>query len=437
MKAGTRCAQGSFDVSRLRKNKYVRRFLRRFGGVRLVLLLRLVQLPLRLAAQLVVRRCRRDPRLIVFGAPLDRFADNSAYLFLRLADSSDLRCVWITGSRALLERLRAAGYEAELRSSPRAIRHCLTAGWYVIAAYVSDVNRWTSDGARVLNLWHGIPLKRIERDMLTGPFATLHRPRPPWSPVAMALADEVRPPDAVLSTSQMVSEQCFSSAFGVPPDRCLNFGYPRADHFFGANDRPPSGLLIADRETWAKLRAAELVIGYFPTWRDDDAAFMEQGGLSIARLAATVAARGGVLVFKPHFNTSYDLSEADSAIFLHSEDDLNAYLPLCDVLITDYSSVAFDFMLLDRPILYFVPDLAEYRRGRGLYFEPEEMMPGPLLFTASDLCDAITDLPRDAVPDRRMAAVRARLWNDYEGDAVGKLREFLESSGARLQSRSA
>jgi CDP-glycerol glycerophosphotransferase (TagB/SpsB family) len=421
-------------LSRLRKNKHVRRFLRRFGGARLVLLLRLLELPLRLAARPVVRRWPRDPRLIVFGAPLDRFADNSAYLFLRLSDSSDLRCIWITGSRALLERLRAAGYDAELRSSPRAIGLCLRAGWYVVAAYVSDVNRWAYDGAKVLNLWHGIPLKRIERDMLTGPFATFYRPRPRWSPLAMAVADQIRPPEAVLSTSQMLSERCFASAFGVPPDRCVNFDYPRADHFFGANDRPPSDLLIADRETWSKLRAAAFVIGYFPTWRDDDSAFMEQGGLSIERLSATVESCGGVLVFKPHFNTSFDIGNAASAVFLHPEDDLNAYLPLCDVLITDYSSVAFDFMLLDRPILYFVPDLADYRRGRGLYFEPEEMMPGPLLFTADDLCEAIARLPRDAVADRRMAEIRTRVWNGYEGDSVEKLREFLESDGTGMQS---
>jgi hypothetical protein len=59
------------------------------------------------------------------------------------------------------------------------------------------------------------------------------------------------------------------------------------------------------------------------------------------------------------------------------------------------------------------------------------MMPGPLLFTASDLYDAIADLTPDAVPDRRLREVRARLWNDYEGDAVGTLRELLEAGHMR------
>ncbi len=110
---------------KLRKNRYVRRFVRRFGGARLIVLARLVQLPLRLAVRQLVARLPRDRTLVVFGAPLHRFADNSAYLFLSLSDAPGLRCVWITGSRELAGRLRGAGYEAELRLSPAGLRTCL------------------------------------------------------------------------------------------------------------------------------------------------------------------------------------------------------------------------------------------------------------------------------------------------------------------------
>ncbi|MEA2139084.1 MAG: teichoic acid glycerol-phosphate transferase [Solirubrobacteraceae bacterium] len=414
-------------MSRVRKNKYVRIFVRRFGGARLIVVPRLLQLPLRLLARELVRRLPRERGLVAFGAPLDRFADNSAYLFLQLSGAPGLRCVWISGSREVVERLRAAGYEAELRISRAGLRACLQAEWYVVTAYVSDVNRWAHDGARLLNLWHGIPLKTIERDILNSPMSFMYGSA--RSPRAMAFADETRVPDAVLSTSPFISERCFASAFGVARDRCLDFGYPRSDHFFAAQDEPANEVLIKEPRTWRRVRDAPFVIGYFPTWRDDDSPFMQRSGLSIERLAEVVAAQGGVLLFKPHFNTTLTLPEGH-AVVLHPDDDLNVYLPLCSALITDYSSVAFDFMLLDRPILYFVPDLEHYRHGRGLYFEPETMMPGPLLYTAQELYDAVGRLGPSSPADPRVQEIRELVWNGYRGDAGARLQDFI-ASGAR------
>jgi CDP-glycerol glycerophosphotransferase (TagB/SpsB family) len=414
-------------MSRVRKNKYVRRFIRRFGGARLIVVLRLLQLPLRLLAREIVRRLPRERGLAVFGAPLDRFADNSAYLFLQLSSAPGLRCVWITGSRDVVRRLRAAGYEAELRVSRAGVRACLRADWYVVTAYTSDVNRWMHDGARLLNLWHGIPLKTIERDIVNSPMSFMYAQGSARAPCALAFADETRIPDAVLSTSPFISERCLVSAFGVARERCLDFGYPRADHFFVAQDEPPNDVLIKQPQTWRRVRDAGFVVGYFPTWRDDDSPFIQRSGLSIERLAEVVAAQGGLLLFKPHFNTTLSLPDGH-AVVLHPDDDLNVYLPLCSALITDYSSVAFDFMLLDRPILYFVPDLEHYRRGRGLYFEPEAMMPGPLLFTPDELYDAVSKLRPSSPADPRVQEIRELVWNGYRGDAATRLRDFIASA---------
>ncbi len=349
-------------MSRLRKNKYVRRFVRRLGGARLIIALRLLQLPLRLAVRLVVARLPRNPQLVVFGAPLDRFADNASYLFLQMSATPGLRCVWITGSRELVRRLRAAGYESELRASPAGLRTCLRAGCFVVTAYASDVNRWAADGARLFNLW----ARSSPQDHRAGhgerpDGVPSHRASPSFAAGTGAVRRNARAGRAVVDVG-VVSRRCFSSAFGVPPERCLDFGYPRTDHFFAAQDEPPSPLLIKRPETWRRVRDARFVVGYFPTWRDDDSPFMQRSGLSVERLAETVAARDGVLLFKPHFNTAVTLPEG-SAVVLHPDDDLNAYLPLCSALITDYSSVAFDFMLLDRPILYFVPDTVNDREN--------------------------------------------------------------------------
>ena len=215
-------------------------------------------------------------------------------------------------------------------------------------------------------------------------------------------------------------------------ERCLEVGYPRTDHFFSHSSAPPSDMLVPDLAVWNRLRASTFVVGYFHTWRDDGSTVMP-GGLSLDRLAGAVSAAGGLLVFKPHVNTTEEVPHSAAMVVLDPNDDLSAYLHLCSVLVTDYSSVAFDFMLLDRPILYYVPDLDDYRRVRGLYFPPEEVMPGPLLKSPDQLYQAVERLRPDQRPDARASEVRSLLWDGYDGGAAARIRMFLEQGGAATQ----
>jgi CDP-glycerol glycerophosphotransferase (TagB/SpsB family) len=345
--------------------------------------------------------------------------------------SQPLRCVWVTGSKELVLRLRENGFAAELRWSAPGLWTCARAGWFVVGAYTSDINRWLYDGAKVLNLWHGIPLKRIERDITAGPLALKYRERRPGSLVSAALGDDTRPPDVLLSTSAFISKRCFTSAFAVGAERCLNYGYPRNDHFFRPASAPPSKLLVSDTAVWDRVKNSDFVVGYFPTFRDEGTMFMRRGGFSLDRLAAAVSARGGLLVFKPHFNAAEELSSSAALVALDPSDDLSAYLHLCTALITDYSSVAFDFMLLNRPILYYAPDLSDYRRGRGLYFSPEEMMPGTLVTSPDELYSAVEDLRLDQSPDERLARVRSMVWDTFDGEASARIQRFLEGDRIR------
>lgn len=397
--------------------------------------LRVLELPLREPVRFVVSRRRRDPQLVVFGAPLDRFADNAAYLFLHLSDAeSTLRCVWISGSHEVVQRLKQAGYRAELRWSWAGVRTCSRAGWFVVSGYVSDINRWLSDGAAYLNLWHGIGVKVIERDITTGPSALLHKRRPPGSLVARALRDETRQPDWLLSSTRAVSERFLGPAFGLPVARCLEYGYPRNDQLV----RPvglPSPLLARNSDAYEQLRRAPFVVGYFPTWRKDDSQFIAESGLSVERLADIVQERGGLLVFKAHFNTSMTTGTHPALVTLHPDDDVNAYLSLCSVLITDYSSVTADFLLLRRPVIYFVPDVDEFlnsraeqlaRSDRPAPFDVLEAMPGPLVRSPEQLYETLRNLTQTTTAGSPAhEAALELLWGAFDGHASESLRRFL------------
>jgi CDP-glycerol glycerophosphotransferase (TagB/SpsB family) len=288
------------------------------------------------------------------------------------------------------------------------------------------VNGWLAEGARILNLWHGVPLKRIERDITGGPLRRIYEDR---QPVRAAFRDRTRPPDLLLAPSAYIAEHCFTSAFAISPDRCLPFGYPRTDHFFGRVDAPPHELLVADDARWRDVRRRKRVVGYFPTWRDGRIEEAAPAGLDLEQFAAGLAELGGHLVFKPHMVT-IPPPPVPGATTLGELDDADAYLPLCDVLVTDYSSLAFDFMLLDRPIVYFVPDLDDYVAYRGFYFDPLEMMPGPIVRDPAELLPAVS-AAFESGPDPALRTVRDRVWADYRGGASARLDALFDPKSAR------
>jgi CDP-glycerol glycerophosphotransferase len=365
-------------------------------------------------------RRRRDH--VVFGGNRDRFTDNAKHLFLQMAGDPRFRCTWITGDVDVRDRVRALGHRAELRWSPAGVAAALRAGWFVYGAYPSDVNFWLSRGARLLNLWHGVPLKAIEFDVGQGPLGRVYRSGP-WSPLRLAFLDRFKRPDLVVSPSRFLTERCFTSAFRVGADRCVEVGYPRTDPLFDAEGRSE---VAARLGLAAEVEAATTVIGYFPTWRDDGRDFLGDAGFSFDDLDRHLAAAGRFLVFKAHPNFG-DLVPRGRrwghVAVLDPSIDLNDVLPLCDVLVTDYSSVAFDFLLLDRPIVYFLPDHDRYVDRRNLYFEVEDMTAGPVVTTVDELYATLSSDVPDAVERRRN--LRARVWGDYAGGASARLADLI------------
>jgi CDP-glycerol glycerophosphotransferase (TagB/SpsB family) len=378
--------------------------------------------PIRLASGLA----RRDQNLIVMGGNAGRFSDNARYLFLGLAADPTRRCVWITGNRAIRDEIRAMGFESELRWSAAGIKACLGAGWYVYDAYIGDINYWLSRGAQSLNLWHGIPMKAIEYDITSGPLAKLYA-SPRWSPIRLAFMDRFFTPDFLLSTSPFITTECFAPAFRMPEERCLEFGYPRTDHFFdpesGKRARSLLGLDGDRRE----------ILGYFPTWRDDGFDFLGGSGFSFDRLNDALIAGDRFMLFKAHPNFANIVPKRNdwsNIRILDSTVDLYQVLPACDVLVTDYSSIAYDFLVLDRPIVYFVPDHERYVAHRNVYFSFEEMAVGPVLMSCDELYGSVASDAPFALDHERHDHVADLVWDGYRGDAIERISAFLARPGA-------
>lgn len=335
----------------------------------------IARLPLALLAGLTPRR--RD--LWVFGAWYGRrYADNSSYLFEHVSrHEPDIRAVWMTRDQATLARLRTQGLCARLIGTWSGYWTCARAGAAFLSVASDDVNFAGAWAAKLIQLWHGSPLKRILADD-----PTLQQRRQPWLYRQMVrLGRRVRflSPrwDVVISAAEGVSPR-LASAFGATARSVAVTGQPRGDVILAAD--PPKLAVVEDMKARC---GAQRVICYVPTHREEGRQSADLlGGLDAAALDACLQRNGAVLLVKMHFHQARDagrdLGPRVHWLAEHEAPDVNRLLPHVDLLITDYSSVYFDYLLLDRPMVFAPFDLEQYLQTPGIYGRYEDVAPGPI-----------------------------------------------------------
>lgn len=259
-------------------------------------------------------------------------------------------------------------------------------------------------GQTYLQTWHGVPLKRMgfdEPDFATGSSAK-----------QAELARRVRDWDFLTNPSPYF-ERTFVPAYRTKAS-LLPFGSPRNDSLVNISADTVSEL----REQLGISQNVRTVL-YAPTFR----AASRKGSKSVelqmdfdswlAELGADVQ-----LLVRAHYLNRLRIPEnfADRIIDVSGIDDTSTLLAVSDILITDYSSVMFDFAVLDRPIIIYAYDLAQYTDSeRGTYFDLEESRPGPLVQSQDELHDAVRNL-LTSDPD---ANRRRSFYNEYMGREDG------------------
>lgn len=368
-----------------------------------------------------------------------RFADNARYLFLHAASDVDgPRCVWLSSSPAVVDRLRREGFEAHLVRSPRGVLTALRAGVYVFDCRTSDISYGLSGGAVKVNLWHGVPLKRIERD-IEDPEHPIQRARrgSPWRRAfryltAPAAYDRF---DWMVAPGPGAAEN-LSTAFGLRPGRCLVSGYPRNDALFGGawTRRAASETEVGLRRSLERA-AAEGVrrLVYLPTWRDVTVVegVRRRVPLPLVELDRVLRTHGARLYCKLHVTdvARLDGVEKCSQIELLPTDvDIYQFLALTDALITDYSSVFFDYLLLDKPLLFYPHDWEDYQRFRAFYYDYEAVTPGPKARTADELVAEVRGLLEDY-------SGSSEAWRGERERVRNLVHSFLDGSSAERCTR--
>jgi CDP-glycerol glycerophosphotransferase len=271
-----------------------------------------------------------------------------------------------------------------------------------------------------LQTWHGTPLKRLGFDVSESLGRTRRFERR-WE-------EQVGNWQYVLSPNRFTTP-ILRRAYAIEGE-LLELGYPRNDVLAGAQD----GRRAALRQRLGLPEEARVVL-YAPTYRDqvrdDRGRYRLEPALDLERLRAAVGDDTVVLFRKHHYIVDPVPATADGFVRDVSDfPDGTELMLAADVLLTDYSSMMFDFANSSRPMLFFTYDLARYEDEiRGFYFDFEAEAPGPLLATTDAVGEALREL--DAVTATyadRYRAFAARYCEFDDGHAAARVVERIFSA---------
>jgi CDP-glycerol glycerophosphotransferase len=336
---------------------------------------KLATIPLYAAGRIFTLLVPRAPDEWVFGCAVG--IGDGALALWEVAAADDRPAVWLVGSKREATDAAARGIRAVPKRSLQGLWRTARARVIVVTHGFGDVNRYAVSGAFVVQLWHGIPLKRIGLDSPETVRVPAAIAATPAASVVSTLlrtmyrgaARRIR----ILPAASHVVRGRLESAFGLRDADVPVTGEPRVD--------------VLSRGTAAVRRAeARAAIGravpratpdarfvlYAPTWRDGAAdpavpTADEWNGIVdvLTRHDTTLLVRShplGAGEYRPPFPTDRVQPLGSDLVA-----DVTPLLPGLVALVTDYSSLAFDAALVPLPTLFLAPDVEEYGRRRGFY----------------------------------------------------------------------
>ncbi|MBL1229939.1 CDP-glycerol glycerophosphotransferase family protein [Enterococcus sp. BWB1-3] len=239
-----------------------------------------------------------------------------------------------------------------------------------------------------IQTWHGTPLKKLGLDIenISMPGTTTKQYRKNFE-------NEAARWDYLLSANAF-SSNIFKNAFNYQGE-ILEIGYPRNDilldkkHYSINKQRVLKNLGLSERKK---------IILYAPTWRDTE--FYSKGAYKYINHfpfdQVLKNSENSVILFRAHYliANQLDSSKYDNRVIDCSNyPDIKDLYLISDLLITDYSSVIFDFAYTERPILFFMYDQQDYLQNiRGCYLNLEKILPGPIIKTQEELTNKILEL---------------------------------------------
>jgi len=353
----------------------------------------------------------KDRKLFLFGGR--QYGGNTAPLFEACVEEG-LRGIWLTRRSEIL----ALGRPNILSSrSFKGLWLAARARGVIFTHALSDFApvRFPSRRTLIINVWHGMPIKRISQA----------DPRFHSRSYARSNLREMARFDAMFVSSPRMA-QIFAETFQLPEERVHVTGQARTDHLLGGSPPP----LISRYDPPPPPHSKRLL--YCPTWREGEAVrLFPFPDFDLEELQESLEALDAVLYVRTHPNDPGQLKARDRRLLPMQGElvpEVTEVLPHFDALITDYSSIYYDYLLLDRPCIFLPYDLEEYSQVPGFYLPFEEILAGPCPQSQSAFLETIREaLTQPGRGQERRAEMRSLIYSHLDDRSGERVLQVIKS----------
>jgi CDP-ribitol ribitolphosphotransferase len=270
---------------------------------------------------------------------------------------------------------------------------------------------------KVVQMWHGCAaIKKFGQDANRGKLAELER------------RANQKYTHVIVNASSVVGFH--ASAFGVEASRIYPLGLPRTDPLF--NQEYLKEAVEKLHLNYPQISGKRKIL-YAPTFRDDDLGSSKLH-YDLKQLSEHLDSND-ILLLRLHPFVSARWKQRDTAcnmknvIDLSGYPELNAVLAAADVLVTDYSSIIYEFAVFERPIIFYAYDRIHYESNvRGFYVDYEQYVPGPIAYNLEELIMYL----RDTGADERFNKIKGffkKYYDWFDGCSSKRIIDLIYSEG--------
>jgi CDP-glycerol glycerophosphotransferase len=334
--------------------------------------------------------------VILIGRDGGNFSDNVKHLFIYLdkkRNEAGIEFFFLTGKKDVYEGLIETYANVLFYPRMKAIWKLLRARVMVAdnEAWVNNYKFHFSFRCSTVQIWHGVGLKKVGFNSKRNIHALKH----PLIKLYYWAKGKFHTYDLVISTSEFFTENGYVT--GLRRKNVLEAGYPRNDVFFHDPGDSFTLSMGIDEDAYRKIKKFKQegykAVIYAPTYRDAGADAVTEKKIDLSKLDAFLKETKSVFVFKFHsWGMVKDpvireqLNNSENIIVYDNSKDIYPLLNMFDLMVSDYSSIYMDYLLLNRPVLFFPYDYDRFvEQDREFYCDYEFLTPGPKCMTQEEL----------------------------------------------------
>lgn len=311
-----------------------------------------------------------DKNSALFGSGFGKFSDNSKYLFLYMFNNSYKNIYFITDNKIEYEKYKD-NYPFLYKWSYKTFITVLRSNYFFYTHNIDDIYPVKRKSTIAVNLWHGTAIKKSGFDSEVEMKWIRKKQK-------LGLSLPYERMDYFI-TAHKNCNRIFQSSMRIEDKKIIASGLPRNDFLF--ENKSNLSLIEKLKDTIYKSSEKKTIL-YAPTFRDYESSTIENNLKELMNLFEKLSLSGNILVgIRMHplekKLLDVDIFKNSNILDLTKYDDMQEILLATDVLITDYSSMIFDYSILERPVLLYAYDLLEYQQARGgFYFDFEKDFSG-------------------------------------------------------------